>query len=270
MSQYATDYVRYAWQVLNGFRTSHEKALAAIRDRDIAPYLDTSRPLWVLDLANGRLRPQYTLFKAAGHHVYGIDLANRPVVSRLNLAYRAARWLYLRKLRASAEDSDHQTLVCGDVGVLPFPDNSFDLVSSVAAFEHFLDVGAVVGELQRVLRPGALAWICVHLFTSPSGGHNLSFAEMPVRTIPDGVDAWDHLRRRRLPFHVPLNEWRRDQYLEVFGRHFELLSHYCALREGEELLDPALEAELSDYSRDELTCWAYVIVARKKSTPAHS
>jgi ubiquinone/menaquinone biosynthesis C-methylase UbiE len=270
MSQYATDYLRYAWQVLNGFRAGHEKALAAIRDRDIAPYLDTSRPLWVLDLANGRLRPQYTLFKAAGHHVYGIDLANRPVVSRLNLAYRAARWLYLRKLRATAEDSDHQTLVCGDVGVLPFPDNSFDLVSSVAAFEHFLDVGAVVGELQRVLRPGALAWICVHLFTSPSGGHNLSFAEMPLRTIPDGVDAWDHLRRRRLPFHVPLNEWRRDQYLEVFGRHFELLNHYCALREGEELLDPALEAELSDYSRDELTCWAYVIVARKKSTPAHS
>jgi hypothetical protein len=35
------------------------------------------------------------------------------------------------------------------------------------------------------------------------------------------------------------------------------------MREGEHLLTPKIEAELSEYSRDELTCGAYVIIARK-------
>jgi hypothetical protein len=35
------------------------------------------------------------------------------------------------------------------------------------------------------------------------------------------------------------------------------------MREGERLLTPAIQTELSDYSRDELTCGAYVILARK-------
>ena len=45
--------------------------------------------------------------------------------------------------------------------------------------------------------------------------------------------------------------------------HFQILKHYCAMREGQDLLTPALEAELSTFSRDELTCGAYVILARK-------
>ena len=100
-------------------------------------------------------------------------------------------------------------------------------------------------------------------FTSPSGGHNVTFTQIPMRSVPRAVDPWDHLRKRRLPFSVPLNEWRLDQYLEEFAKYFELLKHYCAMREGEHLLTPELESELSDYSRDELTCAAYVIVARK-------
>jgi ubiquinone/menaquinone biosynthesis C-methylase UbiE len=171
--------------------------------------------------------------------------------------------MYLWKLGVPGRVAAAETLTCGDVGVLPFPHGCFDLVTSIAAFEHFLDVPAVVAELRRVLRPGGLVWVSVHLFTSPSGGHNVSFTEIPLRSVPPGVDAWDHLRQRRLPFSVPLNEWRRDQYLETFARHFDILSHYCALREGEELLTPEVAAALASYSRDELTCGAYTIVARK-------
>jgi hypothetical protein len=87
-----------------------------------------------------------------------------------------------------------------------------------------------------------------------------------LKHLPDGVDAWDHLRQRRLPFHVPLNEWRIDQYLAEFSKHFEIVKHYCAMREGDEFLTPDIEAELADYSRDELTCGAYVIVACKSSS----
>jgi hypothetical protein len=62
---------------------------------------------------------------------------------------------------------------------------------------------------------------------------------------------------------VPLNEWRQRHYLEAFGQHFDILKEYCAIREGEEFLTPQIRAELSDYSREELTCGGYVILARK-------
>lgn len=263
MSPALSDYVRYTWQMLTGFRVNHERRLAAMRERDIAPYLDTGRRLQILDLANGRLRPQYILLMADGHRVYGVDRINRPPSNWADTGYRVARWLYIRHVRSHARFATCQTLMCGDVNDLPFADNTFDLVTSVAAFEHFLNVPTVVAEMQRAMRPGGVAWICIHLFTSPSGGHNLSLTEIPLRTIPAGVDAWDHLRKRRLPFHVPLNKWRRDQYVEAFAHHFTILKHYCAMREGEALLTTQIESELWMYSRDELTCGAYVIVARK-------
>jgi len=108
-----------------------------------------------------------------------------------------------------------------------------------------------------------MLWALVHLFSSPSGGHNVSLSQVPLCDIPRGIQPWDHMRKRHLPFHVPLNEWRKDQYLAEFQKHFEILKQYCAMREGEHLLTPQIESELSDYSRDELTCGAYVIVGRK-------
>lgn len=262
MSTTIADYFRYAWQMLNGYRAKIEKRIFAEREQDIAGYLDRRNPIPVLDLGNGHLRPQYSLLRAAGYRVYGIDLANRPQQSLTNTAYIFARALYRWKLHLPIADVD-RALVCADASDLPFPDNAFQLVTSVAAFEHFLDVPAVVAELRRVLRPGGLVYACIHLFTCPSGGHNVRISEVPLRSLPPGVDPWDHLRKRRLPFHVPLNEWRQDQYLQLFAQHFEILKHYCATREGEEFLTSEIRAELSAYSRDELTCGAYVIVARK-------
>jgi SAM-dependent methyltransferase len=263
MSPQITDYPRYAWQLLAGSRSNGERDMAERRRNDIAAYLDMSLPLRVLDVANGRLRPQYTILKSEGHRVYGIDLINRSEFGRTDLAYRVARRLYTWRLGLSSEVAAGRTLVCGDVSILPFPKAFFDLATSVAAFEHFLDVPAVVAELHRVLRPGGVVWVCIHLFTSPTGGHNVSFTEYPLRRVPAGLDAWDHLRERRLPFTVPLNEWRRDQYIEAFSRHFEICVHYCAVREGAALLTPEVEAALSGYSRDELTCASLIIMARK-------
>lgn len=263
MSAYFSDYPRYAWQMMTGFRVNHERQLANLRQRDLAPYLDLSRPLEVLDLANGRLRPQFAILSGAGHHVYGVDLANRPTPSWVNIAYRATRWAYQQQL--AHRNSESQTLICGNVNQLPLPSKRFDLVTSIAAFEHFLDVPAVVAELHRVVRPGGMLWLCIHLFTSVSGGHNLSFAQIPTQSLPTGIDPWDHLRERKLPFHVPLNEWRKQQYLNTIGSYFDIVTHYCAIREGEHLLSPAVEAELAQYNRDELTARDYVIVARKRA-----
>ena len=257
------DYAISLGQLLTGQRVHDEHRLAAERAKDIEQWIDLSCPQHILDLANGRLRPQYELLKAAGHHVTGIDLINRPrPIGADEIAYRLARWLY--RSRVAGAPCRTKRLICGDVGVLPFSDNSFDIVTSIAALEHFLDVSAVVAEIWRVLRLGGLAYIRIHPFTCPSGGHNVKLMEIPLRRLPAGVDAWDHLRQRRLPFTVPLNEWRIQQYVAEFGRHFDIVRHYSAMREGEELLTPGIENELAAYTRDELTCGAYVIVARKR------
>ena len=256
------DHIRFAWQLVTGWRVKHERWIADFRRADIFSYLEEKSSLTVLDLANGQLRPQYRILRTRGHRVYGIDMLNQRNGVWQDYAYTIARWLYARKVQAPYSRFD-DTLICGNVSSLPFGDERFDLVTSVAAFEHFLDVAEVLKEMHRVIRSGGLVWVLVHLFSSPSGGHNVSLSEVPLRTIPRGIDPWDHLRKRRLPFHVPLNEWRKDRYLEEFEKYFEVLKHYCAMREGENFLTPQIESELSDYSRDELTCSAYIIVARK-------
>ena len=234
MKPHFRDYMISLWQLFSGFRTHGEERIRDEGRRDITPYLEISPSLRVLDLANGRLWPQYLLLKTEFRHVYGIDLMNRPKRTWTDRGYQVARWLYSRHIHRSPKSSWEKTLVCGDVGLLPYRDNYFDLITSVAAFEHFLQVSAVVSEMHRVMRPGGVAYIRIHLFSCLSGAHNLGFTEIPLRTIPSGVEAWDHLRKRRLPLYVPLNEWRIEQYLTAFTRHFEILKNYCAMREGEE------------------------------------
>lgn len=257
------DYARFGWQVVTGFRTWGEQRIAEERRQDLRAYLDLAQSLRGLDLANGRLQPQYDLLRAEGHRVFGVDRVNRPARGWTDRGYQLARWIYGRHIRPSGRVSAPLRLICSNVQALPFRDQSFDFITSVAAFEHFGDVPRVLGEMQRVLRRGGVAWIRIHLFTSISGGHHFNISEIPLWHIPKGIDPWDHLRHRKLPFQVPLNEWRRNQYLEAFARHFEILKHYCAGWEGEEFLTPEVEKELSGYDRDELTCGAYVILARK-------
>ena len=264
MSIALKEYITFGRQLLDGFRAQTERQIDHQRRLDIQPYLDQPHPLRVLDLANGRLRPQYTLLKAAGQHVAGIDRVNQPAHHWTDQAYRAARRIFTWKLGVKPEAAARQTLLCGDVAYLPFPGNYFDLITSVAAFEHFLHVPLVVAEMARVLRPGGLAWIGIHPFTAISGGHNVTLTEIPLRRLPPGIAAWDHLRQRQLPCPVPLNEWRIAQYGATFAQHFEILKNYCASREGEDLLTPELEAELAAYTRDELTCLGYIILARKR------
>jgi SAM-dependent methyltransferase len=261
------DYPRYFWHLLNGFRVRHEQSLAAFRADDVQPFLDLRQPRVILDLANGRLRPQYTLLRAAGHRVYGIDLINQPRRELTDASYVVARRLFAWRQGIRSQIANGP-LVNGTVNELPFASNTFELITSIAAFEHFLDVPKVVTEMERVIRPGGIVWICIHLFTTLSGGHNVSLTQIPLQRVPRDVEPWDHLRKRRLPFHVPLNEWRISHYLTCFAQHFEILKNYCAMREGEGLLNSEIEHELAGYTRDELTCPAYVILARKRESNA--
>ncbi len=270
MDPLAIDLVRFGLDLLTGARLRRERSLLRQMRQEVAPFLGPSERLSILDLGNGQLRPQLLLLQAAGDRVVGIDLENRRQRFWVEQGYRLARFLFVLRAGFPLRVLAHQRLVCGDAAHLPFAAGVFDLVISVLAFEHFLDVPAVVAEVARVLRPGGVLWACIHPFTSLSGAHNLGRIGVPVRRLPTGVEPWDHLRRRSLPIPVAVNEWRLSEYLEAFARHLEIVRHYCWAREGERWLTPALQTELSRYSREELTCMRYVIVARSRADGARS
>jgi len=144
---------------------------------------------------------------------------------------------------------------------LEFPDNHFDYVYSNAVFEHIDDVPAAAQEIARVMVSGGIFNVGIHLFPSLSGGHNFEWSrpdENPSATVPP----WDHLRQNLLPTHVYLNRLREKDFIQAFSKHFEILDVESKY-EGEKLLTPEIQAELSDYSRDELLKRSIRVIMRK-------
>jgi ubiquinone/menaquinone biosynthesis C-methylase UbiE len=79
-------------------------------------------------------------------------------------------------LRARREGFDDRlAFVIGDVAALPFPDASFDFVTSSFSVHHWPAAAAGFAEIRRVLRPGGRA------------------------IVYDLSDRWGHLERRARP-----------------------------------------------------------------------
>ena len=95
----------------------------------------------ILDIGCGIGGPAFEMAGTHGADVVGIDL-EAPLIER---AGKAAVDLGL------GEQCTFQTV---EIGPLPFPDESFDIVISAGAFTQTKDKTAILGECLRVLRPG--------------------------------------------------------------------------------------------------------------------
>lgn len=78
----------------------------------------------------------------------------------------------------------HRRTMCASATELPFADNSFDLVTALDVIEHLDDDVKALGEIRRVLKPGAPAVIFVPAFQALWGPND---------------DQSGHKRRYRLP-----------------------------------------------------------------------
>jgi SAM-dependent methyltransferase len=87
---------------------------------------------------------------------------------------------------------------------LPFPDASFDLIVSLAVFEHIPNAEHTARELARVLKPGG--WLCA---LTP---HSASYVAIASRIVPNSAHkkALSYLKIRRegddvFPTHYQMN-----------------------------------------------------------------
>jgi SAM-dependent methyltransferase len=138
-------------------------------------------------------------------------------------------------------------------GRMDFDDASFDFVYSLSAFEHLADPAAALAEVKRVLRPGGVAYISVHLYTSHSGSHDPGTFATPRLRPP----YWPHLRPnlddvRASSSHnrLSLAQWRA-----LFGRI--LPGATITERRDDEHLVQALKTlrawgQLAEYTDEEL------------------
>jgi|RhiMethySRZTD1v2_1073278.scaffolds.fasta_scaffold704651_2 demethylmenaquinone methyltransferase/2-methoxy-6-polyprenyl-1,4-benzoquinol methylase len=102
----------------------------------------TSRPRRVLDVATGTAGVALQLAERTDAEVTGVDLT--PAMLREGRA----------RVRASGATT-RVALVAGNAEVLPFPDASFDALTFTYLLRYVHDPVATIGELARVLKPGA-------------------------------------------------------------------------------------------------------------------
>lgn len=145
---------------------------SAFTDEQLVRPIIDSLPLGVaLDAACGTGR--YAQFLAErGHQVIGVD--GSPEM--------------LARARARVPEG---TFLLGDLNRLPLADGAVDLVVCTLALTHVRDLGPVIAEFARVLRPGG------HLVTSDIHPEGVALGSIPHLRRPDGrpgqLNSYRHL-----------------------------------------------------------------------------
>jgi len=110
------------------------------------------------------------------------------------------------------DSSQRPGLVVADAAAMPFADNSFDLAISTYTFEHLADPAGVLGEVQRVIKPGREVFISFPPYFSPWGAHltdwihfpwcQVLFSEKALLNVARAIDETEHI-------HASLPEFAR-------------------------------------------------------------
>jgi ubiquinone/menaquinone biosynthesis C-methylase UbiE len=143
-----------------------------------------------------------------------------------------------------------------DLTRLHLPSGSFGVVVCNNFLQHAPDVAGLLAEAARVLQPGGLILADVLPYPALTGA---------FQTVDD-QSPWDHLRHPFSDPSLPFNQWREGQYQTAFEKYFTIEQWLIGQDEqAEALLTPEIQAELAEFSPEELTRQEIVILARKKN-----
>jgi len=249
--------------------------------RILEPHVGELKNKVILDIGCGRFFPMTLLLHSCGNSAIGVDTAYIGLDTAFakrwwkswvtGSFYGFAREAFLdlsrgrqRYYRALQDLADFPLVFEGlDIRVmnaekLELPDNSVDVGVSIDVFEHIAAVDKAAAELNRVLKPGGIAYLRIHLFSSISGGHHPQWAD------PEKVPPWAHLRGERHSIPVSLNRLRKEEYLSLFKQRMDVLRVLEIDKGvGRDLLTPEIRSEMRRYSEDELLTTSIGLVVRK-------
>jgi len=246
----------------------------------------------ILEVGPGQFLGQMT-YLAQRNHVIGVDrdlIVHRgsPLdyikMLKYNGARRTVKTIARKLLRVDAkyaaelrkcpnlERASKLTVFKMDVRDLKFPRNSFDFVYSRSVLHSLPNPDVALDQIVRVVRPGGVVYILIHLYSSPTGS-------LDPRVYTDRrneLNAWPHLRPKLLHTvaapNVYLNKLRLSQWLTLFAERMPGVE--CTLRRGDDSTLESVarilqsEGELAEYSLDELLTFEIVALWRKPPMPA--
>jgi SAM-dependent methyltransferase len=229
----------------------------------------------VLEIGPGQML-KYLRYFALRNNAIGIDLdvvddslsmATLVRMLRINGPMRAGKTIIRKSLRLDAKFHAELRRQLGvprlpeprvlqmDAEKMTFADATFDFVFSCSTFEHLSDPGAVIDQINRVLRPGGIAHTTLHLYTSDSGCHDPRISSGRREELP----LWSHLRAehfRKVQGNAYLNKIRLADWRRLFLSKLPNVSLRAVEDKNQtlrtELAQLRRAGELSDYADEEL------------------
>ncbi|MEO7299874.1 MAG: class I SAM-dependent methyltransferase [Verrucomicrobiota bacterium] len=244
----------------------------------------------ILDVGPGQF-PYQMIYFAQRNRVVGIDLdivvqtfsptqylkmlrcnGIRRTVKTLGRKLLGIDRAYASEMKRQLETTSFPKLVIYqmDACKMTFPDESFDLVHSRTVFQHLPDPSLGLAQLVRVLKPGGMACVGLHLYTSETG--SLDYRSCPGH--PNQLPLWSHLRpdlESSVQSPVFLNKLRLQEWETLFAKYMpdsELIltrnPRSNAIANAQKLIK---SGELGNYSIDELLTDGILVLWRKPLKP---
>jgi glycosyltransferase involved in cell wall biosynthesis/ubiquinone/menaquinone biosynthesis C-methylase UbiE len=102
-------------------------------------------------------------------------LLSRLAQKGMHLGVGINNWYWNNKPVKTVKVSDNIILSHGDIRSVPLQDASFDIIFTVAAFEHIHELEVALAEMYRLLKPGGLVYSFYGPLWSSGVGHHLWF-----------------------------------------------------------------------------------------------
>jgi SAM-dependent methyltransferase len=254
----------------------NERVGLELRDRD------------VLEIGPGQFLSQMT-YLACSNRVVGID---RDVIARgfgpfayINMLRRngVRRTVKTVGRKLMGVDREYESQLVSQLGLkrlprltvyqmdvckMTFPARSFDFVYSRSVLHSLPNPAAAIDEIVRVLRPGGVAYVSIHPYTSETGCLDPRIYTARRNEIPAWAHLRPHLRGTIYEPNVYLNKLRLPDWRGLFAS--KMIGLECILAPSGKASAEAAKSlqsqgELTEYSLEELLTGQFVALWQKPS-----